>query len=106
MPFLEKLKILYPADRFSTHADHLAVASRDESSLSPVLPQAIVWAMSAEEISRTIRLCRKHKVPVTTHGAGSALEGSTIPSGMGLVLDLRRMTRVLNLWPEDLQVEV
>lgn len=106
MSFLDALKNIYPADRFSTHADHLAVASRDESSLPPIIPNAIVWALSADEISRTIKLCREYRVPLTTRGAGSALEGSTIPSHEGLVLDVSRMTRVLNLWPEDLQVEV
>ncbi len=106
MSFLDGLRTVYPADRFSTHADHLAVASRDESSLPPVTPGAIVWALSADEVSRTINLCRQHSVPLTTRGAGSALEGSTIPSLNGLVLDVSRMTRVLNLWPEDLQVEV
>lgn len=106
MSLVDELGQIYPPDRISTHPDHLAVASRDESSLPPVTPQAIVWAMSADEVARTVQLCRKTKTPITTRGAGSALEGSTIPLANGIVLDVSKMTRVLNFWPEDLQVEV
>jgi D-lactate dehydrogenase (cytochrome) len=106
MTFLEQLRELLPADRYSVHPDQLAVVARDESSLPPVTPLAVVWAMSASEVSSIIKLCRQHHIPLTTRGAGSALEGSTIPAADGIVLDLSRMTRVLNLWTEDLQVEV
>ncbi len=106
MDFVDRLKSLFPADRFSTHPDQLAVASRDESTLDGVTPQAIVWAMSADEISRVVKLCCEANVPITTRGAGSALEGSTIPSANGVVLDLSRMTEILDFWPDDLQVKV
>ncbi|MEW6412434.1 MAG: FAD-binding oxidoreductase [Candidatus Zixiibacteriota bacterium] len=106
MSFIDDLKGLFPADRFSIHSDHLAVASRDESTIDGVTPMAIVWALNAEEISQVVKLCADFRVPVTTRGAGSALEGSTIPSANGIVLDLSHMTEILEFWPDDLQVKV
>jgi len=106
MGIVEKLKKHFPEDQVSTHPDHLAVASRDESTLDAVTPAAIVWALTTEEISRVIQLCIETGVPVTPRGAGSALEGSTIPLTGGIVLDLSRMTKVLDFWPDDLQVRV
>jgi D-lactate dehydrogenase (cytochrome) len=53
-----------------------------------------------------VRIAIDTKTPLTTRGAGSALEGSTIPLPDGIVLDLSRMTSILNLWPDDLQVEI
>lgn len=106
MNIVDKLANIIPDDRRSTHPDHLQVAAQDESTLSPVLPQAIVWAESADEISQIVSICREEKIPITTRGAGSALEGSTIPLENGLVLDVSRMTRIVNFWPDDLQVKV
>ncbi|HVP06330.1 MAG TPA: FAD-binding oxidoreductase [Candidatus Acidoferrum sp.] len=106
MTVVERLAALFPPDRFSTQADLLAVASHDESSLPPVTPLAVVWPLTAQEVAHTVKLCVETGTPITVRGAGSALEGSTIPLPNGIVVDLSRMTRIINLWPEDLQVEV
>ena len=106
MNFLDKLTELLPQDQISTQSDQLRVASIDESSLPPVTPVAVVWALSTNDISRVVKLCVEHKVPITSRGGGSALEGSTIPTEQSIVLDLSRMTEILNNWPEDLQVSV
>lgn len=82
------------------------MASHDESTLNAVSPLAIVWATSTAEIADIVHLCLEEKTPITTRGAGSALEGSTIPSANGIVLDVSRMTQVINFWPDDLQVRV
>ncbi|MGD8922371.1 MAG: FAD-binding oxidoreductase, partial [Candidatus Zixiibacteriota bacterium] len=102
---VERLAEIYPAGRISTQTDQLAVASHDESTLPPVVPLAVVWAMNADEISRTVKLCIETGTPITTRGGGSALEGSTIPVKGGIVIDVSRMTEIVNYWPEDLQVE-
>ncbi|UCD63284.1 MAG: FAD-binding oxidoreductase [Candidatus Zixiibacteriota bacterium] len=106
MSIIEKLSSLLPPDRMSTHADHLAVASRDESTLEGVTPLAIVWATSTDDVRNIVKLCLDESTPITTRGAGSALEGSTIPLANGIVIDLSRMTEVLAFWPDDLQVRV
>lgn len=106
MGVVDELKRLLPANQVSDQADQLAVASIDESTLQPVKPRAVVWATSTDEVARVVRWCHSNGTPVTTRGGGSALEGSAIPLSKGIVLDLSRMTDILNLWPEDLQVEV
>ncbi len=104
--FLTRLAALVPSDRFSTHPDQLAVVARDESTLPPTTPRAVVWTLSADEVEKVIALCYETGTPVTTRAGGSALEGSTIPQANGIVLDVSRMTKVLNYWPDDLQVKV
>lgn len=104
--FLDKLKHLIDPAQISTHPDQLRVAAIDESTLPAVTPLAVVWATSADEIVKIVKLCAEHKVPITSRGGGSALEGSAIPVQNGIVLDLSRMTKILEYWPEDLQVKV
>ncbi len=106
MDILTRLQQFIDSDRLTTQADQLAVASRDESTLDPVSPLAVVWPRDSAEISRIIIECRETQTPVTTRGAGSALEGSTIPSRQGLVLDLSRWTNIIEFFTDDLQITV
>ncbi|MCK4573142.1 MAG: FAD-binding oxidoreductase [candidate division Zixibacteria bacterium] len=106
MDILQRLSQILSPDRVTSHPDQLAIVARDESTLPGVTPLALAWAANANEISAVVRLCCETKTPLTTRGAGSALEGSTIPSDNGIVLDLSRMTEVIDLWTDDLQVRV
>ncbi len=106
MSIVERLLQILPQEQVSTHADQLNVVSKDESTLEPVVPLALVWADSAKQISEIIKLCNQTNTPLTTRGAGSALEGSTIPSANGIVLDVSKMTDIIKFWIDDLQVKV
>ncbi|MFH1687886.1 MAG: FAD-binding oxidoreductase [bacterium] len=106
MSIVARLQEVLPDDQISDHPDQLAVASHDESTLPGIAPLAVVWALTTREIQKVVRLCADMSVPITSRGAGSALEGSTIPSASGIVLDLSRMNRVVQIWPDDLQVMV
>ena len=106
MSLADDLKAIVADERVSTQTDQLNVASRDESSLPGVTPAAVVWAHTTDEVAAIVKYCFNHRIPITTRGGGSALEGSTIPLESGLVLDLSQMTAIKNYWPEDLQIEV
>lgn len=103
---VEDIKNLLSDDQVSNQADHLNLVSKDESTLEPVFPQAVVWPQTADEVAAVVKYCFENSIIITTRGAGSALEGSTIPSEGGLVLDLSRMTNIIEFWPDDLQVKV
>ncbi len=106
MTLIENLADIVGDQNLSTHADHLSVVSKDESTLPPVTPLAVVWPENTDQICRLVKLCVQSSVPITTRGAGSALEGSTIPLENGIVVDLSRFTNTIEYWPEDLQVQV
>ena len=57
---------------------------------------ALVFPLSTQEVSGVMRWAYDRRVPVTPRGAGTNLVGSTVPHG-GIVLDLSRMNRVLEL---------
>ena len=106
MTFIEQLKNIVPSEQYSDHTDHLEVVSKDESTLEKVLPIAVVWAKDRNEIIEIVKLCFDNKIPITTRGSGSALEGSTIPDKNGIVLDLSQMNNIIEYWPDDLQIKV
>jgi D-lactate dehydrogenase (cytochrome) len=92
--------------RSSTRADDLEAASHDASSQPHVRPDAVVWPLDTDEVVTVVRACAAARTPLTARGAGSSLEGNPIPVRGGVVVDCSRMTRVVAVRPEDLQVDV
>jgi D-lactate dehydrogenase (cytochrome) len=79
---------------------------RDESPFDPQLPDAVVYARSAADVQRVVRLCSQHDVPVIPYGNGSSLEGHLLAVQGGVSIDLSEMNRVLSINAEDLTVTV
>ena len=59
--------------------------------------KALVFPESVREVSDIMKYAYDHKIPVTPRGAGTNLVGSTVPADGGIVLDLSRMNRVLEI---------
>jgi len=70
------------------------------------LPDAVVLPESSEEISRVVKYAGEHSIPVTPRGAGSGLSAGCTPIRGGLVLDLKRMNRVLEINRGNLTAQV
>jgi glycolate oxidase len=64
-------------------------------------PEAVVFAQSAEDVSRLLRFCTERNIPVTARGAGYGYVGGCVPVRGGVALSLARMNRVLELNGED-----
>src|SRR5258708_40355975 len=93
-------------ERGSTHAADLEAAAHDASSEPAHRPDAVVWPLATDEVVEIVRACADARVPLTPRGAGSSLEGNPIPVRGGVVVDCSRMTRVIAVRAEDLQVDV
>jgi D-lactate dehydrogenase (cytochrome) len=93
-------------DRVSTGDAVREHHSRGESHHHAVVPDAVVFPASTEEVQALVAACAAHRVPMTAFGAGSSLEGHVIPLRGGVSVDLTRMTRILRLSVDDLDVTV
>src|ERR1044072_6667101 len=80
--------------------------SHGESYHAPGLPDFVVFPQSTEEVSAIVRLCAQHRLPIVPFGMGSALEGHVNAIKGGVSIDLTRMTKVVRLSPEDLDITV
>ena len=58
---------------------------------------AVVFPVSAQEVSGVLRYANENGVNVTPRGAGTNLTGSTVPLKGGIVLDLSKMNRILEI---------
>jgi len=79
---------------------------RSETHFAPCLPDAVVFAQNGEDVVFVVRLCAAHDVKLTAFGAGTSIEGQTIPIAGGISLDMARMNRILQVNAEDFDVTV
>jgi glycolate oxidase len=60
-------------------------------------PEAVVWPSTSEQVSRILILANEYRFPVTPRGAGTSLTGGVVPVRGGLVLDMCRMNKILDI---------
>lgn len=75
-----------------------------DASIYRIVPQAVVLADSADDIEATVAYANRTGVPLTPRAAGTNLTGSAI--GSGIVLDVSRLNRILELNREERWVRV
>jgi FAD/FMN-containing dehydrogenase/Fe-S oxidoreductase len=65
-----------------------------------VVPAAVAYPRSAEEVAVALEVCRDLGVPLTMRGAGTSIAGNAV--GTGLVLDAsRHLNRILSIDAEE-----
>jgi D-lactate dehydrogenase (cytochrome) len=104
-PLLDALAARF-GERISTSTAVREHHGKDESSLAPQPPDAVVFAQSTDEVAATVALCHEHKVPVIAFGTGTSLEGHLLAVKGGVTIDLAQMNHVLAIRPEDLDATV
>ena len=103
---IKALQSMVDADRFSTGESVLDLHARDQSSHPRSRPEAVIWPLSAAEVSNILKYANAHRIPITGWGSGSSLEGNPIPVKHGIVLDFSQMNRILEIREEDFQADV
>ncbi len=93
-------------ENFSDALIDLVSSSWDASEHTGQRPDCTVWPTSTEQVSRIMALANRLEVPVTPRGAGTGICGSAVPLRGGIVLDLSRMNRILEIDISDRVVRV
>ena len=85
---------------------HLGEAVRlqhgsSESHFAAMLPDAVVFVHSTEEVAALVASCVAAGVPIIPFGAGTSVEGNTLPVRGGVSVDLSEMTAIIQVNAED-----
>jgi len=116
-PVVQKVRKSLPPELIQALSEHfgarfsLAQAvrqhhGRDESPYPDMLPDAVVFAHSTEDVVRVLKACAQYGVPLIPFGSGSSLEGHLLAVQGGISLDLSAMNKIVALNVEDLTVTV
>jgi FAD/FMN-containing dehydrogenase len=81
----------------SNRPEELWFYSRDPGVLAPHLPDYVVAPKTAEQVQQVVRLANREKIPIVPMGNGMALTGLVIPLKGGIVVDMKRMNKVLEV---------
>ncbi|MCK4925819.1 FAD-binding protein [Candidatus Aerophobetes bacterium] len=98
---LEELRAVVGDENVSDDAADRYVYGSD-ASMHQSSPSVVVRPASAGEIQKILRFANGRKIPVVPRGAGTGESGSAVPIDGGIVLDLKRMDRILEVRPEDM----
>ena len=69
-------------------------------------PDAVVFVNSTEEVAGVVKACTKLGVPFVPRGGGTNLSGGTIPIQGGVVIEMIRMNRILEVDVPNLRARV
>lgn len=102
---ISDLSQIFPG-RYSTNTAARHQHASTLTSLPHQPPDAVVFPETIEDVQAIVAIACKYRVPLIPFGAGTSLEGQVnAPSG-GLSIDLSRMTRILRVESDDLDVTI
>lgn len=67
-------------------------------------PDFIVFPESAAEVARIHKLAARHGIPIIPYGGGSGSQGGVVPLYGGIIIDLKKMDRIIKIDEESLTV--
>ncbi len=96
---LGKARVTINATILQNHGQDLTYHSSHD-------PDVVVFPSTKEDVSEVMKIAAKYQSPVTAYGAGSSIEGHTIPVTGGVVIDFSEMNHIIEIRPDDFIVKV
>jgi glycolate oxidase len=100
--FIQSLKEILPPDRVLTSAEDIVPYSFDGTAALKQRPGAVVFPLTAEEVSECVKLARRNNVAVVTRGSGTGLSGGSVPLSGCLVICLVKMDKLIEVDEKNL----
>ena len=101
----QSLREIVGAENFTDSLIDLIAYSKDSSEHGH-RPDAALWPVNTEQISAIMKLASLEKFPIVPRGAGTSLAGLAVPEQGGIILDLGRMDKIIDINIEDRLVVV
>ena len=93
----ESLVTIIGKEFVSNHPEELHFYDRDPGLMAPHAPDYVVMPKTTDEVSQVVKLANKERIPVVPKGGGLALTGLVIPIKGGIVMDMKRMDKILEV---------
>jgi len=98
---LDRLGEIVGAQHVMVSAEDLVCYSYD-GTFAEQLPDAVVSPASTKEVSAILELAYQEDIPIIPRGMASGLAAGTVPIDGGLVLNLTRFNRILEIDQENM----
>ena len=94
------------AKNFSDDPAQLQAYSTDFSYTPSGMPNYVVKPANSEEVSAVIKFCSENSIPVVPCSSKVHYYGATIPKEGGVVLDMSRMNKILEIDADNRRVRI
>jgi FAD/FMN-containing dehydrogenase len=106
MTIKEELVGIVGSEYVSDDPETLEKYAKDYSFVQPRMPSYVVFPKNTEEIQGVVKYANEHLIPVTPRSSGVSFYGAGIPSQGGIILDLARMDKILEIDGRNKKVKV
>jgi alkyldihydroxyacetonephosphate synthase len=101
----ELMDVVGPEDVTAREAERLAYSLDAyyvpqmwmDRGLRPLMPDFVVYPETTGEVSGVLKVASRHRMAVIPYGGGTGSQGGTVPLYGGIVLDLKKMDRVVRI---------
>jgi FAD/FMN-containing dehydrogenase len=94
---LSQLAEIVGQDYVSNRPEELYIYSRDPGAQKPRRADYVVMPRTLAEVQQIVMLANQEKIALTPMGAGLTLSALTVPVKGGIVLDMKRMDRIIEV---------
>ncbi|MFQ6674330.1 MAG: FAD-binding oxidoreductase [Fidelibacterota bacterium] len=98
---LNDLRNVLSPDRVITDPTELIVYECDGLVLNRRQPDAVVLPETTQEVAEVVSLCVRNDIPFLARGAGTGLSGGAVAADGGIIIQMSRMNRILEIDYED-----
>ena len=99
----EFLSFLDEKQVIASENEKLAYA-QDKTEDFVYMPELVLIPADTEEISKILKICNKHIIPVTVRSTGTGLSGGALPVKGGIVISMEKFNKILNIDTDNFQI--
>ena len=98
---VKQLQAILPAHCIITDPRAKKPFETDGLTAVKQMPWIVVLPENVEQVRAVLRVCRENRVPLVPRGAGTGLSGGARPSSDGVLLGLSKLSRILEIDPDN-----
>ncbi|WAG56287.1 FAD-binding oxidoreductase [Clostridium estertheticum] len=101
---IEFLVSILGKDRVFTGEDINDDFSHDEMGGISKMPEVLVEVLTTDEVSKIMKYASDNVIPVVARGSGTGLVGASVPIFGGIMINMSRMNKILEIDEENLML--
>jgi len=94
---IEALYRIVGEENVITAPEELLVYECDGFTIEKIIPEAVVFPSSKDELIEIVKLLGHHKIPFTPRGAGTGLSGGCLTPNGGVSITLTKLNHILDI---------
>ena len=102
----EELVAILGPEHVIDETETLESYARDYSFVRPTRPSWVAYPKDTQEVQQVVKYANAHLIPVTPRSSGVSFYGAGIPTQGGIILDLTRMNKILEIDGRNKKVKV